>query len=225
MKLDIVFEANDFLILNKPAGIIVHSTKYEKEKTLVQAIIEYFPDILKVGQPHRPGIVHRLDKNVSGLLVVAKNNSFYQYLISEFKNRRVKKEYICLVYGRPKEKRGVIETPLGWTKKGKMVAREVALKFKKPAKTEYWTEREFKEFTLLKVSPLTGRTHQIRAHLAYLGIPIVGDKDYKFKNQPLLLNRLFLHSHYLAFYQPSGELMEFYCPLSQDLQSFLNSLE
>jgi len=224
-NLNIIFETEDFLILNKPGGVMVHPTKYEKENTLVQSILEHYPFIANVGQAGRPGIVHRLDKDVSGLLVVAKNNYFYNYLISEFKKERVKKKYIGLVYGRPLEKKGIIDVPIGWTKKGKIVAGYTNLKLSKPAKTKYKTLKEYQDFTLLEISPLSGRTHQIRTHLSYIKIPIVGDKDYKFKNQPILLNRLFLHCIYLSFYQPNGKFLKFKCPLPSDLQNFLNTLK
>jgi len=225
LELEIIFENNDFLVLNKPAGIIVHPTKYEQKKTLIQALLKYLPSISKVGEPSRPGIVHRLDKDVSGLMVVAKNNYFYNYLVSEFKKRKVKKKYIALVYGHPKEKKGIVETSIGWSKKGKIVAREIAIKLKKKARTEYKVKKEYKDFTLLEVSPLSGRTHQIRVHMAYLGTPIVGDKIYKFKNHPLLLNRLFLHCAYIGFWQPDGKFREFYSPLPSELETFLKKMK
>ena len=224
MEIKIIFESSDFLVIDKPAGIIVHPTKYQKQDTLIQVLLKKYPFLSSIGEAFRPGIVHRLDKLVSGLMVLAKTQSFYNHLISEFKNKKVKEEYIGLVYGQVQRDKGIIDLPIGWTKKGKIVARDINLKSKKPAQTKYSVLKRYKDFTLLKIEPLTGRTHQIRAHLSAIGHPLVGDKDYKFKDQPLLCQRIFLHCNYLGFFDLKGKFREFISPLPDDLNNLLETL-
>ncbi|MFA6295770.1 MAG: RNA pseudouridine synthase [Patescibacteria group bacterium] len=222
LKKHIVFEDNDVLIINKPAGLVVHPDNTYKDNTLSDFVVENYPEIKNVGQSLRPGIVHRLDKDTSGLIIVAKNKSAYDYLIDIFKNRQIEKKYFALVYGIMKEKKGIIVYSL--EKKGKVRAR--LSKTSKPAVTRYEVIKEFGDkFSLLDVKIETGRTHQIRVHLAKIGHPIVGDQEYRFRKlDPTKLKRQFLHAHYLKFKLPSGENKTFEIELSDDLQIFLNEL-
>ncbi len=230
-KINILYENKEFLVINKPAGLLAHSTKYQKIDTLSDWLIEFYPEIKMIGNKDRPGIVHRLDKEVSGIMVIAKILEMYQHLIGEFKNRKIKKEYIALVYGSPSEERGEINLPLGRTKKGKIVAVTYRRKIKheKQALTKYKIIQRFENFTLLQVLPLTGRTHQIRVHLKAIGCPIVGDQRYgKLKNKKIEinkeLNRIFLHASYLGFYDFKKQWQEFSSDLPMDLKKFLNKI-
>lgn len=222
LKKHIVFEDNDVLIINKPAYLVVHPDNTYKDNTLSDFVVENYPQIKNVGQSLRPGIVHRLDKDTSGLIIVAKNQKSYDYLIEVFKNRQIEKKYFALVYGILKEKKGIIVYSL--EKKGKVRAR--LSKTSKPAVTRYEVIKEFGDkFSLLDVKIETGRTHQIRVHLAKIGHPIVGDQEYKFrKMEDTELKRQFLHSHYLKFKLLNGVEKEFNIDLPEDLQLFLNSL-
>lgn len=230
-KINIIHIDRDFLILDKPAGLLVHPTKYQKANTVVDWLAKNYPEVKKVGQQDRPGIVHRLDKDVSGLMVVARTQEMYDSLIFQFKQGKVKKEYIALVHGRPPEERGSIETPIGRTKKGKLVAviSRKKLKFEKPAFTEYKIIKRFKDYTLAQARPVTGRTHQIRLHLKSIGCPIVGDTRYiktrEHKNiKTSGITRIFLHASYLGFYNLNNQWREFKSKLPKELKSFLNKL-
>lgn len=242
LKINIIYQDEDFLVIEKPAGLLVHPTKYQKGNTLVDWLLENFPKIKNVGQKNRPGVVHRLDKDVSGLMVVAKAQEMYEHLVRQFSENKVKKEYLALVYGQPPEEKGMIELPIGRTKKGKLVAVKYrkGIKMEKPAITEYEVinkfpisnfqflnkfkiqNLQFQKFTLLKIRPLTGRTHQIRIHLASIDCPIVGDKQYlpkHLRNQiTKYLNRIFLHASYLGFYDLGGKWREFKSDLPEELK-------
>ena len=249
---NILYESEGFLVIEKPAGLLVHSTKYQKKNTLVDWLLKYYPEIKNIGAKERPGIVHRLDRNVSGLMIVARTKKAYQHFIEQFKNNRVKKEYLALVFGKPPQEKGTIDLPIGRSKKGKIVAVRYRKKIKleKNAITEYRVIKKFTKsdantsprkldegrmhtndtnFTLLKVRPLTGRTHQIRIHLASIGTPIIGDKEYLPKRLrtkvPNQLNRIFLHACYLGFTDLSGQRREFSSQLPKELTSFLTKLE
>jgi len=204
LKLDIIFEHQDWLIINKPAGLLVHPDQHHREKTLVDLVLEIYPEIKIIGQPARPGIVHRLDKDVSGLMVVARSQKFYDHIVKQFTNGRAKKEYLVLVYGRPEPSAGKIDLPLARTKDGKIVVVQYHGKIKnqKEAITEYETIKNYSQYSLLKIRPLTGRTNQIRVHLRAINCPLVGDRVYGFrdKNEGDELGRIFLHAAYLGFY-------------------------
>lgn len=220
-KLDIVYEDQDVIVLNKPAGLLVHPVKKE-EKTLVSLIIKHCPKIREVGYPQRPGIVHRLDKDTSGLLIVAKNNRAYKYLVQQFKNRKIIKKYIALVFGKIKDKKGKIVYHL----KRRGVKIGLGLEGK-AAETDYQVIKYFNDFTLVEAQPKTGRTHQIRVHLHKIGHPIVGDKTYKFKRKkfPYPISRQFLHTRHLKLRLPSGKVMEFKVKLPKDLTAVINKLK
>jgi len=233
LKPNIIYKDNDFLVIEKPAGLLVHPTKYQEENTLVDWLLEEFPEIKDVGGKERPGIVHRLDREVSGLMAVAKTQAAYEHLVKQFTQNQIKKEYTALVHGQPPREKGTIDLPIGRTKKGKLVVVQSRKKIKleKPAITEYEIIKKFSifnfQFSLLKVRPLTGRTHQIRIHLKSIGCPIVGDLKYlpkHLRNQETdKLNRIFLHASYLGFYDLNGHWREFKSELPVELTNFLNN--
>ena len=223
----IIFEDNDILVIDKPAGLTVHPVNKSQKNTLVNQILSYCPRIKDIGDdPLRPGIVHRLDKDTSGLMVIAKNNSAFEYLKKEFQERKVVKKYLALVIGQIKDKKGTITKAISLSKKDHRKRSALLDDKAKPAWTEYKVLKRFKDFTLLEVRPKTGRTHQIRVHLASIGHPIAGDKQYKFKRQawPANLNRQFLQAAYLKFRLPNGKLVEFKSELPKDLERILKDL-
>ncbi|MEW6407292.1 MAG: RluA family pseudouridine synthase [Patescibacteria group bacterium] len=235
MALLIIYEDNNIIIVNKPAGILVYPDKYTKTKTLVDELITYYPKIKNVGEANRPGIVHRLDRDTSGLLICAKNQDTYEFLVAQFKARQIYKKYFALVFGKVKEKKGVITYSI--TKKGRK-EKEPALTYYKVVK--YFTPRkaggsfgrlrrpqdDSGEFTLLDVKIKTGIMHQIRQHLKMLGHPIVGDKEYFFKNlkPPFPLDHLFLHAYYLKLQLPNDVIKEFEIELPEELNKYLKIL-
>jgi len=229
-RVNILEQNEDFLIINKPSGLLVHPDKHSKEQTLTDILLKNYPEINGVGQSGRDGIVHRLDKDVSGLMVVARIPPMYDFLIDQFQKNKVKKKYLALVYDQPPENKGIIDLPLGRNKKGKIIALlyKKNIKQEKPAITEYEIKERFKNFSLLRVSLLTGRTHQIRVHLRSVKCPIVGDLKYKLRDKklklPLELNRIFLHARYLGFYNLQNEWQEFKFDLPLELENFLNKV-
>ncbi len=229
-KVEILEQTEDFLIINKQSGLLVHPDKFSKEKTLIDVLLKACPQINKVGQSGRDGIVHRLDRDVSGLMVVAKTQKMYDFLIEQFLKKKVKKQYLALVYDKPAENKGTIDTPLARNKKGKIIAIAYRknIKQEKSAITKYEIKERFKDFSLLKIRILTGRTHQIRVHLRSIGCPIVGDQKYKLRDKklktPFELNRIFLHSNYLGFYGLKDKWQEFKCGLPLELEEFLNKV-
>lgn len=225
LEISIVFENEDFVVINKPVGVLVHSTKYG-EKSLVDWLIKRYPYIVGVGEDkNRPGIVHRLDKETSGLLLIAKNQKAFDYFKKLFQERKIKKGYLALVYGEIKNKKGVIDKPIGII--ASSIKRSTAaqkMKELKEAITEYEVIKVFEwqkeKLTLLRVSPKTGRTHQIRVHLASIGHPVVGDKIYGRKKEKIAV-RLFLHAYLLEFPSPNGTTLRLEVDLPEDLERFL----
>ncbi len=185
MKL--IFGSKDFIAVHKPAGLAVHKGVGTKGKTLVDFLTEKFPEVKKVGDdPNiRPGIVHRLDRETSGIMIVARNQESFSYLKSLFKNRRVEKKYLALVHGMLKRKEGKIEGEMGRSKrdfrKQSLVRGKVSVRKERYSLTHYRVIKEFQGYSLLEVYPKTGRMHQIRVHLHSIGHPIVGDEKYTFK--------------------------------------------
>lgn len=227
MKLTIYYQDEDLLVVEKPSGVMVHPAPHSREPTLIEGLIASFPEIQQIGPPERPGIVHRLDKETSGLLVVARTLRAYRYLQRQFKERRVDKIYLGLVWGKIKEREGKINWPIGRYLGGGL---RVSIKARKPreALTFYEVLESFSTpwgvLTLLAVKPVTGRTHQIRVHLASAGHPVVGDPYYG-RKEKAGCPRLFLHAHQLAFTHPADERrLEFTSPLPADLEDYLDSL-
>lgn len=226
LPLDVLFENSDVMVVNKPAGMVVHPSPGHVHGTLVHAALAHAPDIRGIGGEMRPGVVHRLDKDTSGLILLAKHDQSLRYLQSAFKERRVDKRYIALVDGSPPTPNGRVEAAIG-----RDPAQRKRMAIRPPAKgrlaeTSYTTERSFAEHTLLEVQPLTGRTHQIRVHLAFLGCPVVGDVVYGRKRPTIQLHRQFLHAARLTLrLLGDQEPTTFVAPLPEELVVVLHELE
>ena len=222
----IIYEDKNVLVVEKPAGLEVASEKEKDEPTLVDWLLKKYPAMAKVGpDPSRPGIVHRLDKNASGLLVAAKTEAAFEKLSKQFKERTIKKEYTVLVHGELTQNEGTIEFPIARANSGRFAALPLGAEAGRMAVSEYEVIERFKNFTLLKVKIKTGRTHQIRVHLFALGYPVVGDNLYRSKKiKEPMLPRLFLHAAKMSFENLDGEIQEFESDLPEDLKLFLSSL-
>ncbi|MDP2731425.1 MAG: RluA family pseudouridine synthase [Dehalococcoidales bacterium] len=223
IPLDILYEDDDLLVVDKPAGLTVHPAPGHPGHTLVNAVLSYLPGLPDTGDRQRPGIVHRLDKDTSGVMVVAKNRAAHLNLANQFKARSVVKIYLVLVKGHPVQEDGIIEAPVGRHPRYRERMAVVAESRGRQAQTEYHVVNYIGGYTLLEVKPETGRTHQIRVHLAAVGYPVVGDKVYGVKSPHLL--RQFVHASGLGFKLPSsGEYVEFTSPLPQDLTRALEEI-
>jgi len=214
-----IYEDADLAVINKPAGLVVHPAPGNYEHTLVNALLSRFKQLSDIN-PQRPGIVHRLDKGTSGLLVIAKNNTAHLNLAQQFSKHTVKRKYIALVKGRVEFDEDVIELPIG---RHPFKRKNMAVDFKEGsryAKTSYKTLKRSKDASLLELTPFTGRTHQLRVHLAYLGHPILGDTKYGKNNE---FPRLALHARDLGFIHPgSGKFLEFSSPVPAEFGEFIN---
>ena len=239
IPLDVVYEDDDLAVINKPAGMMVHAgagaTEDERNRgTLVNALLHRFGALSEVGGELRPGIVHRLDKETSGLIVVAKNDEAHRRLAKQFSERKVKKTYIALVHGWPKQDRGTIHASIS-----RDVVRRIRMTTRRgsgrEAITHYTVKKKIEslygKFSLLEVQIDTGRTHQIRVHLSSLGHPVVGDTLYgapgemKSRTGKIALARNFLHSASIRFEHPrSGESLSFARELPAELQEFLGKI-
>jgi 23S rRNA pseudouridine1911/1915/1917 synthase len=223
LPLDIVYEDEYLLVVNKPAGMVVHPAARIVSGTLVNALLAHCPQVADVGGPDRAGIVHRLDRETSGLIVVAKNPEAHAALQRQFKRRLVRKTYVALVEGQVQPREGIIEVPIGRDPKDR--TRMAVSRTGRPAVTQYRVVEVFPQYTLLEIRPHTGRTHQIRVHLAWLGYPVVGDRVYGRRRQTLLPDRHFLHARELAFTHPvTGEKLVLSAPLPPELTALLNQL-
>lgn len=226
IPLNIVYEDPDVVVVDKPAGMVVHPAPGHTRGTLVNAILYHCPDLQGVGGVERPGIVHRLDKDTSGLMVIAKNDRAHRELQRQFKEREVEKIYLALVEGQLQPPRGRIEAPIGRDKRDRK--RMAVTRDGREAITEYRVLKYLDDFTLVEAHPITGRTHQVRVHFAFIGYPLAGDTVYGRRKQRLRpwLKRQFLHAHRLSFRLPStGERVTFTSPLPPDLQAVLDRLE
>jgi 23S rRNA pseudouridine1911/1915/1917 synthase len=222
IPLDVVFENDDLLIINKPAGMVVHPAVGHSSGTLVNAVLGYDPDLEGIGGEERPGIVHRLDKDTSGLIVVAKNDSSLRWLQEQFKQRLTEKIYVALVDGKPGTPIGRVEAPIGRDQTDRKKMAVTNLKKGRDAISEYKTLETFRNHTLLEFHPLTGRTHQIRLHCKLLGCPIVGDQVYGHKKASIDIGRHFLHAHRLTITLPGEKTArEFVAPLPLELENAL----
>lgn len=221
IPLDIVYEDADLIVINKPAGLVVHPAAGHTAGTLVNAVLAHCPDLGGVGGELRPGIVHRLDKDTSGLIIVAKHDAALQALQRQFKTRAVSKVYLALVEGVLAPPHGIIQAPIGRDKSQRK--RMAVTPDGRPAVTEYKTIESFKNYTLVEARPRTGRTHQIRVHFAWLQFPLAGDRVYGRRKQTLPLERHFLHAHQLTFRLPSaGRAVTLSAPLPADLTAVLD---
>ncbi len=225
IPLDIVFENADLVVINKPAGMVVHPAPGHSSGTLVHAALGNFDDFSGIGGEIRPGIVHRLDKETSGLIMVAKNDQTLNWLQDQFRMRKVEKIYLALVDGRPPSPAGRIEAAIARDPAHRKKMAVVSDGRGRASVTEYKTLKEFKSHTLVEARLLTGRTHQIRLHMAFLNCPVVGDLVYGKKSPTLEINRHFLHATRLKILLPGEEkAREFQAPLPDELQNILNSL-
>ncbi len=225
IPLDIIYEDRNVVIVNKPAGMVVHPSAGHDSGTLVQAVLAHAPDIEGIGEVLRPGVVHRLDKDTSGIIVFAKNDAAHQQLQAQFKEREVKKVYHALVDGAPPSPSGKIETHIGRDPKYRQKMAVVSKAKGREASTIYHTEENFSQHTFLEVHPHTGRTHQIRVHLAFIGCPVVGDTFYGVRGATLPVSRHLLHASQLEITLPEhDEPSTHKAPLPRDFLDVLTSL-
>ncbi|MFC1974234.1 RluA family pseudouridine synthase [Chloroflexota bacterium] len=221
IPLKIVYEDNDIVVVDKPAGLVAHPAAGQRAGTLVNAILAHCPELKLTQGSTRPGIVHRLDRDTSGLMVVAKNDAAQMKLSLQFKDRSVVKGYLALVAGHLAPEYGAIEAPIGRHPKDRK--RMAVVSGGREAKTRYRVLRYLDDYTLVEAMPETGRTHQIRVHFAAIGHPVFGDPVYGRKSS--ILGRQFLHAYHLGFNLPSNdEFVEFKLELSSELLQVLGSM-
>lgn len=237
MKYKLIEENSEYIVINKPAGLLTHGAPHIKENSLVDQILADFPDIAEVGEdPERPGIMHRLDKLASGILVIARNLDSFDNLKNQFKTRTIRKTYTALVFGQMEGDGERITFPIKRSTKGfKMAALpntnkgEINLDGRR-AITDFWVEKKYINYTLLKVKIKTGRTHQIRVHMSAYGHPIVGDDLYgtkktRIKNRKLDLGRIFLVAKELEFDNLAGERKKYTIGLPSELKEFMEKVK
>lgn len=223
MPLDIIYQDEDVAVINKAQGVTVHAGGGTKGNTLVNALLYHLDSLSGINGVLRPGIVHRIDKDTSGLLVVAKNDRAHVSLASQIEKKTCRREYIALLEGVVKEDKGRIETFIGRSDKDRKLM--AVTKTGRKAATNYEVIKRYKEFTLCRFILETGRTHQIRVHAKYMGHPVVGDKAYGFKKQKFALEGQLLHAYKLTFTHPStGEAVSFTAPLPDYFEKVLNSI-
>ena len=226
LPLDILYENDHVIVVNKPSGMVVHPGAGNDRGTLVNALLSHYPAIREVGEDDRPGVVHHLDKETSGVMVFAKTDKAYRWLVKQFKLRDVHKTYLVLVDGHPPTPTGRIEAP---------VERDIRYRTRmavglrgqgKLAISEYFELQRFSKHAFLEVHPVTGRTHQIRVHLSYIGVPVVGDTLYGRRNSSIPIDRFFLHAKSLSLRLPGDRTArKFEAPLPPELIEILSNLE
>ncbi|MFA6169941.1 MAG: RluA family pseudouridine synthase [Candidatus Margulisiibacteriota bacterium] len=227
IPLDIIFEDQDLVVVNKPKNLVVHPAPGNYSGTLVNALLHHCGQLASLGAPLRPGIVHRLDKDTSGVIVVAKTDLAYRSLIKQIKDRTVEKSYLALVHGVPAAKKGVIEANIGRhpVNRQKMTVLDPTGSARsREAISHYRVIKELGEYALLEVKIKTGRTHQIRVHLSHLGHPIVGDQVYGRKREELGAKGQLLHAYKLKFDHPrTGARVEFEAPMPAEMAAIIES--
>ena len=222
IPLDIVYEDDDMIVVNKPQGMVVHPAPGHPDHTLVNALLYHSP-LSTINGTFRPGIVHRIDKDTSGLLMVAKNDLAHQSLAEQLRNKTNKREYLALVYGQIKEDESTIDAPLGRNPQDRK--KQAVVKDGRHAVTHFKVVKRYDNFTLVKCILETGRTHQIRVHMKYIGHPLVGDPLYG-PRKVIGKNGQFLHAALLGFKHPrTGEEMVFEAPLPENFQKMLDKLD
>lgn len=220
MEIDIVYEDEYLMVINKDSGVVVHPGAGNSNDTLVNGLL-YYNKTLSKGEEFRPGIVHRLDKDTSGLMIVAKDDKAHGLLADDFKNKRIHREYIALLDGVFPQKKAIIDAPIGRSKQ--YFDKMEVCKDGKKAITNLEVIKKYKDYTLVKLVLETGRTHQIRVHLAYIGYPVHNDPVYS--NKVCTDFGQFLHSAYLKFKHPiTGEVLEFNSKLPEEFQTFIDNL-
>ncbi|MFN8015225.1 MAG: RluA family pseudouridine synthase [Acidimicrobiia bacterium] len=225
IEFETIYEDEHLLVINKSSGLVVHPGAGNKDNTLVNGLVYRYPEIVNVGESHRPGIVHRLDAGTSGLLVVAKSQEVYEKFVQMFSIHDVKRNYFALAWGKFATSSGVIDASIGrsQTRATRMAVKENG----KNARTHYAVKNYYPDFdvTLLDVSLETGRTHQIRVHCAAINHPVVGDKTYGGFRQTIETDRIFLHAYELIFVHPVlNKEMKFKSLLPEDLQEILDRI-
>ncbi len=219
IPLTIVYEDEQLMVVDKPAGMVVHPAAGNFSGTLVNALLYHSSHLSGIGGELKPGIVHRLDRGTSGLMVVAKTDKAHHSLAEQFKSHKVKKKYLAVVKGKVELDRGIIDEPIGRNLRQRKKM-EVVQAGGKSAVTNYEVVKRFKAFTLVEISPATGRTHQIRVHMSYLGYPIIGDTEYG--QHSTVINRQALHASLLGFYHPiTNKYLEFSSALPEDIKSLI----
>ena len=220
MDIDIVYEDEYLMVINKDSGVVVHPGAGNSNDTLVNGLL-YYNKTLSKGEEFRPGIVHRLDKDTSGLMIIAKDDKAHELLADDFKNKRIHREYIALLDGVFPQKKAIIDAPIGRSKQ--YFDKMEVCKSGKKAITNLEVIKKYKDYTLVKLVLETGRTHQIRVHLAYIGYPVHNDPVYS--NKVCTDFGQFLHSAYLKFKHPiTGEVLEFNSKLPEEFQTFIDKL-
>lgn len=225
IALDVLYEDAEVALINKPAQMVVHPAPGHPRGTLVNALLARYPKLVDSEQPNRPGIVHRLDRDTSGVLIVGRTMKARSFLQEQFRQRETEKEYMALVLGHPETARGTIEGPIGRHRIHRH--KRAVIAEGRPALTHYETLELFEDTTLLLVRPVTGRTHQIRVHLEAIGLPVVGDELYaprRLRRTLSTLKRHFLHAARLTITIPNGERRTFEAPLPEELTQFLELL-
>jgi 23S rRNA pseudouridine1911/1915/1917 synthase len=225
IPLDIIFENDDVVVINKPAGLVVHPAAGHATGTLVHAVLSHAPEIEGIGGELRPGLVHRLDKDTYGIILIAKNERAQRSLQAQFQERDVQKAYIALVDGHPPTATGRVEAPIGRDPRERKRMAVVPEAKGRAASTSYRTLENFEEHALLELDLHTGRTHQIRVHMAFIGCPVVGDRVYGRRRASLPLSRYFLHAARLTVTLPGEQSPRtFEAQLPAELQSALDTL-
>ncbi len=223
MDLDIVYEDENVILINKPSGLTVHPGSGNYQNTLVNGLLYYTKNLSDVNGDERPGIVHRIDKDTTGLILVAKNNKAHQILAEDFKNKKVKREYIALLNGVFPHNQATIDAPIGRDEVNRKQMK-VTDKNSKKAITHLTVLKRYKNYTLVKLNLDTGRTHQIRVHMQYIGYPVFNDPVYS--NKKCSEFGQFLHSAKISFTEPiTKEKLEFEVPLPKEFQEYLDTLE
>lgn len=217
----ILYQDQDLAVLNKAPGMVVHTAEHCNAQTIVNALLHHIGTLSTI-DPQRPGIVHRLDLETSGILLVAKNNDAHLHLAKQFATRKIQKQYLALVRGQFPHETAVVDRPIG--RNPKNPTRRCVLDFGKPAHTTFKRIQLFQSHTLLQAFPKTGRTHQIRVHLQFMGFPLVGEKIYSKDPHPLL-NHHALHAESITFLHPTqNQMLSFSAPPPQDFQELLQTL-
>lgn len=225
IPLDIIYEDEDCLLINKTADMVVHPSAGHNQGTLVHAILGYAPDLKGIGEEKRPGVVHRLDKDTSGLIIFAKHDQAHQWLQTQFKDRNVEKTYYAITEGRPPTPSGRIEAGIGRDPKNRQRMAVLPGGKSREAITLYHELERFEEHTLLELRPITGRTHQIRVHLAFIDAPVLGDKVYGKRKVGFPVPRQMLHAGKLRITLPRNlKASEFSAPLPADFLDALTRL-
>jgi 23S rRNA pseudouridine1911/1915/1917 synthase len=226
IPLDIIFENDDLIVVNKPAGMVVHPAAGHYSGTLVNAVLGYDPDLEGIGGEERPGLVHRLDKETSGLIILAKNERAHNWLQDQFRLRKVEKTYLALVDGKPPTPAGRVEAPIGRDPSHRKKMAIVSPGKGREAVSEYKTLESFRNHTLLEFHPQTGRTHQIRLHCQFLGCPIVGDSVYGKRSVTATIDRHFLHAFRLKIILPGEKSPRtFEAELPEELKNVLDEVK